>query len=141
MTARHYRELVTWQLADELESETIRIMKACPKAMDDIRYRGQVFEAATGGPSNIAEGFSRKSPGDFCRFLDYAIASIDEAALRLQSGVKRDYFTEETIQPALALVRRTRKAAIRLKQTQIDLLEKRKAETRRARRPKPDRET
>jgi four helix bundle protein len=136
MAARSYRELITWQLADEFESEVLRLIAGSAAARTEPRFRGQLEDAVSGVPSNVAEGFSRCSPGDFCRFLDYALASLIETELRLQGGIKRGLFDEPTCQKALLLARRTLTAAVRLKQSQRRYIEQQRNQKRRS--PGPD---
>lgn len=75
MAIAHFRELIAWQLADALETEVIRLLQAHPKAWKDFKYRDQILDALTGIPSHIAEGFTRRSPRETCRFLDYALCA------------------------------------------------------------------
>jgi four helix bundle protein len=123
MPIRHYRELITWQLADALETEVLRVVGESEATLKDLRYRSQIEDAVSGVPANVAEGFMRRSAGDFCRFLDYALASLVEAELRLHGGIKRGYFAAVRCQNAFVLARRTLTAAVRLKQSQLRHLE------------------
>jgi four helix bundle protein len=132
MAVRHYRELITWQLADELETEVLHLIAGSVAARGHLKYRGQLEDAVTGIASNVAEGFSRCSPGDFCRFLDYALACLVETEVWLHSGIKRGFFDPSTCQKVLLLGRRTFTAAVRLKGSQRRYLE----EQRRQRRPR-----
>ena len=110
-------------------------MFECPEAMADLRFRGQIFEAVTAVPSNVAEGFVRKSAGDFCRFIDYSLSSLAETELRLRTGIKRRFFPQERCELAFELVRRTHGALTGLKASQVRYLTAQKA-GRRTRTPK-----
>lgn len=44
----------------------------------EFEYKSQMVRASLSIPSNTAEGAYRRSPADFCRFLDYAKGSAGE---------------------------------------------------------------
>lgn len=138
---KHYRDMLTWQLADQLETEVVDIMAESPRAMENLRFRSQIFDAATGVPSSVAEGFLRKSPGDFCRFIDYSLSSLGETELRLRTGIKHQYFTPARCEFAFELARRTHGALVGLKASQVRYLKEEKEKKRRngrlRRRPQP----
>ena len=56
--------------------------------MDDVR------DAAASAPSNISEGFGRKSDPDFAHFLDIARASLNECQNHLLDAVDRRYIEQ-----------------------------------------------
>jgi four helix bundle protein len=78
MPVRHFKELIAWRLATEFKLEAFRLLRGSPDAWRNYKYRHQVIEASPGVASNVVEGFLRKSPGDFCRFLDYSVSSLGE---------------------------------------------------------------
>ncbi len=119
MTARHYKELIAWQLADRLQDEVYGLVLGSREARNDLRCRSQILEAVDGIGVNIVEGFLRHSAADFCRFLDYALSSLGEAERRLMNGVKRMYFDDAACAPARQLARRALTAIVRLKQSQL----------------------
>ena len=96
MVARRYQDLIAWQLGERFKLEVYRIVGTSPAAQRDLRFTSQILEAARGVPSDITEGFLRCSPGDFMRFLDYAIASLGEAEQRLHDGIQLNYFKQTT---------------------------------------------
>ena len=116
--ARHYRDLIAWQLAELFATEVQRLVRDSAGARDDFRFRDQLLGAAESVSSNVAEGFLRFSPGDFGRFLTYALGSLAEAETRLEHGVRRDYFSSTGTDAARLLARRTLTAIVRLKQSQ-----------------------
>ncbi|RZJ38053.1 MAG: four helix bundle protein [Brevundimonas sp.] len=75
---RHYRDLPVWQKA---VAWVERIYKATGPWPTDERFglTSQVRRAAVSIPSNIAEGSTRRSTGDFIRFLPSAKSSLAEA--------------------------------------------------------------
>ena len=124
--ARTYSELFAWQAGEKFKLEVYRIVRSSTAATSDFRYRNQIFDAAGSVPANIAEGFARFSPGDFMRFLDYAVASLAEAELRLHDGIQLNYFPPSTCTDAFRLARRCTKASLRLKHSQKLYLEKKR---------------
>jgi four helix bundle protein len=125
MVIRRYQDLITWQLAEAFGVEVRQIVLGSDSARGDFRYRSQILEAADSVAINIAEGFLRCSPGDFARFLGYAIGSLGEAERRLWSGIGRQYFTEERCAVAFRFAKRCMKAAVNLKLSQIREMERR----------------
>lgn len=117
MAIRHYRHLISWQLADRFSAEVQRLVHESPVAQSDQRYREQLLGAAEGVSANVAEGFLRFSRADFARFLSYALGSLGEAETRLQHGVRRRYFTDADTAAAQQLARRALTAIIRLKRS------------------------
>ncbi len=123
MAARHFRELIAWQLADAFKREAQRIVLESPGARADLRYRTQLLEAAGAVSKDIAEGFLRYSAGTFVRFLDYGLGSLVEAETRLKDGIERGYFTESRCEDAFRLARRCLTATVRLKKSQQHYLQ------------------
>jgi four helix bundle protein len=118
MAIWRYRDLVTWQIADEFRREIVRLVEAGSRASQDFKYRIQILEAARSVPTNIAEGFMRKSPGMFSTFLAYSLGSLVEAEERLLDGIELGYFEAPACQPALHLAKRATVAIIRLRESQ-----------------------
>jgi four helix bundle protein len=112
MVAKHFRELVVWQLGDLLRREVIRLT-ADGSAARDFRLRDQLRDAAGGIPANIAEGFRRGTSIDNARFVIYAFTSLEETSDRLDDGFERSHWTEEQMAPARRLVRRLTKGMSR----------------------------
>lgn len=61
--ARHFRELVCWELACELKVALYRFVEA-PHVKRDFKFYSQVRNAAASAPRNIAEGFGRRTHAD-----------------------------------------------------------------------------
>jgi four helix bundle protein len=71
---KNYKELKVWQKAYQLCLEIYRITKEFPK---DEKYglTSQIRRAAVSIPSNIAEGYGRKSIGEYIQALYVAYGS------------------------------------------------------------------
>lgn len=103
-------ELIVWKLACEFEGQVLDLLERRPAVRRDFRFAGQLADAASSVPSNVAEGFHRFRAGEFAQFLRYSRASLAEAEKRLHTGVRRNYFAQAEIDPLLRLARRLGKA-------------------------------
>jgi len=74
---KNYRELKVWQRSYRLCLEIYKITKRFP---NEERYglTSQIRRAAVSVPSNIAEGYGRKTTPEYIRFLYIAYGSICE---------------------------------------------------------------
>ena len=74
---KNYRELKVWQRSYQLCLEIYKITKRFPI---EERYglTSQIRRAAVSVPSNIAEGYGRKTTPEYIRFLYIAYGSICE---------------------------------------------------------------
>ena len=121
MGARHYKELIAWQLAEQFKNEVFAVLQANTRASGDRPYSQQLRNAATSVTSNIAGGFLRFAPGEFRRFLDYALGSLGEAEGRLADGIQLGYFDPVSCEKAFRFAKRCLVATVRLKQSQRTL--------------------
>jgi len=106
MGVHRLEDLDAFQLAVQFKRGVYELVDANPRARADWRFRDQLFDAALGGESNIAEGWRRHGASEMAQFLRYALASLAEADRRLRDGVDRNYFTLSEIQPSLTLASR-----------------------------------
>ena len=83
---RGYMQLVVWQKAVELFELIWKI--AFVDAKIDLRLRSQLTDAAQSVSANIAEGYGRRSVGEYIQFLYYALGSLAETMTRA-IGLKR----------------------------------------------------
>ncbi len=110
-----YKELVVWQKAYNLCKEIYRITKAFPKE-ELYGLTSQMRRAALSVPSNIAEGYGRKTTPEYIRSLYIAYGSNCELETQiLLSGdlglMKADALGK--LQANLGEVERMLKALIR----------------------------
>jgi four helix bundle protein len=113
MGVRSYTDLDAWRLANELKLGVYALIQAEAVRRDQDFYR-QIRDAAASAPRNIAEGFGRYQPAEFSQYLRVANGSLLETANHLQDGRDRGYFDMQSIEPLLALVRRSSAATTRL---------------------------
>jgi four helix bundle protein len=102
---KDYRELVVWQISDELRREVYRLLGKT-SAGRDFQFADQLRGSVSGIPSNIAEGFRRFGSVEFARYLEMAFASSGETANWLDDGIARRHWTEAEVANARLLLRR-----------------------------------
>jgi four helix bundle protein len=107
--AKNFRELVSWQLAFEL-NERIQQLLRSGAAANDFKFRDQLADSARSAPRNIAEGFGRFNPTEIAQFVDYARASLDETENHLRDAAASGYFAPQEVGPLILLLVRCRKA-------------------------------
>jgi four helix bundle protein len=91
---RDFKDLVCWQLSNELKCEVFAFTEIGPAARD-FKYRDQVRDSSASAASNIAEAFGRFRPRDATRFAEFACASLHETRNHLLDGRQRDYLTQQ----------------------------------------------
>jgi four helix bundle protein len=95
---KNYKELKVWQKAYQLCLEVYRITKAFPKE-EVYGLTSQIRRAAVSVPSNIAEGYGRKTRGEYVQALYVAYGSNCELETQiLLSGdlgfIEAKFFTQ-----------------------------------------------
>jgi four helix bundle protein len=85
-----YRDLVAWNKAMELVTETYRVTKEFPKE-ELFGLASQLRRAAVSIPSNIAEGKGRLSKGEFRQFLGHARGSLAELETQILIAQNLNY--------------------------------------------------
>jgi|SRR6185436_18075824 len=115
MVARHYRELVCWQLSNELKRRVYAFI-AKPPASKDFEFCKQIRGSARGAPRTISEGFGRFRPPEFARYLEFARASLIETQNHLDDALDADYITTDLHHDLFKLANRAIGATTRLQQ-------------------------
>ena len=110
---RHFRDLICWQLANDLKLQIYRLSEH-QAVMKDFRFRDQIRDAAASAPRNIAEGFGRRTHREFAQFLDIARGSLMECQNHLQDAVDRGYLSQADLEALDALAKRACGAVARL---------------------------
>ena len=80
--AATFHELRVWQKSHRLALSIYRASATFPRH-EIFGLTQQIRRAAVSVPSNIAEGFRRRSRADKSRFLNMAAASLDELQYQL----------------------------------------------------------
>ncbi|OLQ87405.1 four helix bundle protein [Vibrio panuliri] len=87
-----FEELQVWQKASRL---TVDIYKHFI-ASKDFGFKDQVTRSALSIPSNVAEGFERRSSREFELFLSYAKGSSGELRTQIYIGIEIGYIPLQT---------------------------------------------
>ena len=82
-----FKDLVVWQKSHELTLEIYSIVKNFPR-YEEFGLSSQMRRSSSSVPTNIAEGFKRKSQKDSCHFYNLAESSLEE--LKYQLILARD---------------------------------------------------
>jgi four helix bundle protein len=117
-------EIVTFEFANNFKDGAYERLHGSREASRDVKFRGQLQDAASGVPANIAEGFGRNNPAEFAQFIRYALGSLQEAETRLKDGIKRGYWKEADCRIALRWAQRCRAAGWGLHRSQVELAAK-----------------
>lgn len=104
--AKHFSELVAWQLARALRRSVYKLLER-PAVRRDFDFTSQLRDSARGPARNIAEGFGRFRPRDFSRFLQIASASLSETENHLEDGIDLGYWSRDELRDIFVLCRRT----------------------------------
>ncbi|MFT7157597.1 MAG: four helix bundle protein [Parvicella sp.] len=82
----NYKELNIWKKSFEIAQDIYLISQDFPQN-ENYGLTSQIRRCAVSVPSNIAEGSSRKSDKDFCRFLEIALGSSFELQTQLELAI------------------------------------------------------
>ena len=103
-----FKELIVWQKAMDLATEVYHQARRLPKE-ETFSLGDQMRRAAVSIPSNIAEGYGRKTKRDYANFLLMARSSAFEIETQLLLCTRVGYLAEKDIGQALALLSETGK--------------------------------
>jgi len=101
---RSFRDLVAWQKGVELCQRVYEDSKCFP-ADERFGLVAQMRRAAVSVPSNIAEGYGRRSRRDYLRFLNMALGSLCELETQLILAVRLGLAGGDDVGASMALVR------------------------------------
>jgi four helix bundle protein len=86
----NYKNLIVWQKADELAFKVYQLTNTFPKE-ELFGLTSQIRRAVLSIPSNIVEGYSRKSKKELNRFIDIALGSLAEVEYLIEFSKKLGY--------------------------------------------------
>lgn len=87
-----YRDLLVWQKAIAFVTQIYKSVKAFPTE-ELYGLTSQIKRSAVSIPSNIAEGYGRKSKNDYIRFLQIAMGSIFEMQTQLEISKNLEFLS------------------------------------------------
>ncbi len=94
--AKRFEDLRVWQDARSQAGEIYRAFGNGTPAVRDFGFRDQIQRAAVSVMNNVAEGFERRSPAEFSRFLDTAKSSCGEVRSMLYLAEDLAYLEPES---------------------------------------------
>ncbi len=100
ISGRSHRDLRVWDKAISLVLEVYRITEAFPRS-ERFGLTSQLRRAAVSVPSNIAEGHSRSTRGEYKNSLSIARGSVAEVEAQLSLGEKLGYVEASVLVTAL----------------------------------------
>jgi four helix bundle protein len=96
-----YRDLQVWRQALDWAEAVYRATNSWPS--DELfGLTSQVRRAAVSVASNLAEGASRRTPGEFLQFIGIARGSLAEAETQLLLSARLSYTSEEALRTLLS---------------------------------------
>ena len=94
-SVERFEDLEVWQKARDIVNAVYQA--SSPAAFSkDYALRDQIRRAVISVPSNIAEGFSRRSNKEFIQYLFVAKGSTAEAQSQLYTALDQGYISKET---------------------------------------------
>jgi four helix bundle protein len=93
-----YRDLLIWQKSMDLVTDVYRVSAKFPKE-EVYGLISQIRRAIISVPSNIAEGYGRRSTGDYKRFLNISLGSLYEFQTQLEVSRRLKYIEEKEFEP------------------------------------------
>ena len=92
-TIKTFRDLIVWQKFVDLVTQIYQASGNFPKS-EFYGLISQLRRSAVSIPSNIAEGYGRRSTGNYVRFLQIFVGSLYELQTQLEIAKKLEYLTE-----------------------------------------------
>ncbi|WP_460179993.1 four helix bundle protein [Thermodesulfovibrio sp. TK110] len=99
----NYRNLIVWQKAHQLALMIYKITEQFPKH-EQFALTSQIRRAVLSIPTNIVEGYNRKSKKEFIHFIDISLGSIAEVEYLLEFSVALGYIDESAIKETKMLI-------------------------------------
>lgn len=101
-TVKTFQDIVAWQKAHELALLTYKLTEQYPK-IEIFGLTSQSRRCAVSVPSNIAEGYMRKSRADCLHFYRIAEGSLEELKYQLLLARDLHYMSLDEYNTALLL--------------------------------------
>ncbi|NOZ12532.1 MAG: four helix bundle protein [Acidobacteria bacterium] len=89
-----FKEMRVWQMSMDFTESVYRLSNDFPKS-EICGLTSQIRRCAVSIPSNIAEGFSRKSTKEFIQFLYVSLGSCSECETQLMIARRVGYLESE----------------------------------------------
>jgi four helix bundle protein len=90
-----YKNLIVFQKADELAFQIYRLTRTFPRS-ETFGLTSQLRRAALSIPTNIVEGYARKSKKELRQFINIALGSLAETEYLLDFSKRLSYTKADT---------------------------------------------
>ncbi|WP_409438907.1 four helix bundle protein [Psychromonas sp. GE-S-Ul-11] len=87
-----FEDLAVWKRSARLSAEIYKYFQTSR----DFGFKDQITRSSLSVPSNVAEGYERKSNKEFINFLSYAKGSCGELSTQIYIGIEINYIEKET---------------------------------------------
>jgi four helix bundle protein len=77
-----FRDLLIWKKSHQLTLKTYDLVKSFPR-FEEFGLASQMRRSSSSVPTNIAEGFKRRSKKDSCHFYNLSESSLEELKYQL----------------------------------------------------------
>ena len=99
-----YRDLIVWQKSVHFVTVIYQTTKTFPK--DEVfGLISQMRRCSVSIPSNIAEGYGRRSKKDYLRFLQIAMGAVYELQTQIEISRNLEYLTPNRLEEIYELSR------------------------------------
>jgi four helix bundle protein len=117
---RHYKDLKVWKKSYKLCLKLYKIVASFPTE-EKYGLASQIKRAAVSIPSNIAEGYGRKTTADYIRMLYIAYGSVCELETQVMLAGDLDFIVKADLDMLMSDIREVE----RMLKAQINALERR----------------
>jgi four helix bundle protein len=100
---RSYKDLVVWQKGIALAKLVYGLTRSFPSE-EKFGIVAQMRRAAVSIPSNVAEGQSRHTTGEFVQFISHAEGSVAELDTQLILSIDLNFCTTAAADPPFELI-------------------------------------
>ena len=92
MSYQSFEDLTVWKISARLSADIYKELRE----LRDFGFKDQITRAGLSIPSNIAEGYERKSKKEFLNFLSYSKGSCGELRTQIYIGLDIGYIAKDT---------------------------------------------
>ncbi|MFW2439071.1 MAG: four helix bundle protein [Arenicellales bacterium] len=92
MSYQLFEDLAVWKRSARLSSNVYKELSQ----LRDFGFKDQITRSSLSVPSNIAEGYERKSLKEFLNFLSFAKGSCGELRTQIYIGMDIGYISKNT---------------------------------------------
>ncbi len=92
MLYQSFEDIEVWKRSVKLSTEVYKKLLE----LRDYGFKDQITRSSLSIPSNIAEGFERRTQKEYLNFLSYSKGSCGELRTQIYIGINTGYIQQET---------------------------------------------